>query len=93
LKSSELGIGFFEEWEKMITVVRTVTTLPGETGAAIAWAKEVAAIAKRVTGKEQIIATSFAGMLADIAWIGQYNSVGQYDGLRTCAASAVVRQS
>ena len=67
----------------MITVVRTVTTLPGETGAAVAWAKEVAAIVRRVTGKDQIIATSFAGMLADIAWIGQYNSVGQYDELRT----------
>ena len=29
----------------------------------------------RVTGKEQFVCTSFGGMLAEIAWIGQYDSV------------------
>ena len=53
------------------------------TGEAVSWAKEIAAAVKRVTGKEQIVATSFAGMLADIAWIGHYNTVGQYDEFRT----------
>lgn len=67
----------------MITVIRTVTTLPGETGEAVTWAKQVAALVARITGKDQIVATSFAGMLADIAWIGHYESVGQYDELRT----------
>ena len=67
----------------MITVIRTATAYPGMTGEAIAWAKEIAAAVKRVTGKEQVVATSFAGMLADIAWIGQYESVGQYDEFRT----------
>jgi hypothetical protein len=67
----------------MITVIRTATAFPGMTGEAIAWAKEIAAMVKRVTGKEQVIATSFAGMLADIAWIGHYDSVGQYDEART----------
>jgi hypothetical protein len=38
---------------------------------------------KRVTGTEQIVATSFAGMLADIAWIGHYDSIGQYDMFRS----------
>jgi hypothetical protein len=38
---------------------------------------------ERVTGHEQIVCSSFAGMLADIAWIGQYESVGQYDELRS----------
>jgi len=38
---------------------------------------------KRVTGKEQIVCSSFGGMLAEIAWIGQYDSVGQYDEMRT----------
>jgi len=64
-------------------VIRTVTAYPRMTGEAIAWARDIAATVKRVTGKEQVVATSFAGMLADIAWIGQYDSVGQYDEFRT----------
>ena len=67
----------------MITVIRTATAFPGMTGEAIAWAKEIAVLVKRVTGKEQFVCTSFGGMLADIAWIGQYDSVGQYDEMRT----------
>jgi hypothetical protein len=67
----------------MITVIRTATAYPGMTGEAISWAREIAAAVKRVTGKEQVVATSFAGMLADIAWIGQYDSVGQYDEFRS----------
>jgi hypothetical protein len=67
----------------MITVIRTVTAYPGMTGEAISWAKNIAATVHRVTGREQVVATSFAGMLADIAWIGQYDSVGQYDEFRT----------
>jgi len=50
---------------------------------AISWAKEVAALVKHVTGTEQIVCSSFGGMLAEIAWIGQYDSVGQYDEMRT----------
>jgi hypothetical protein len=34
----------------MITVIRTATAFPGMTGEAISWAKEVAALVKRVTG-------------------------------------------
>jgi hypothetical protein len=63
------------------------------TGEAISWAKEVAAPVKRVTGKEQFVCSSFGGMLAEIAWIGQYDSVGQRNadqnterrGLSNCA--------
>ena len=53
------------------------------TGEAISWAKEVAALVKRATGKEQFVCLAFGGMLAEIAWIGQYESVGQYDEMRT----------
>ena len=67
----------------MITVIRTATAFPGMTGEALSWAKEIAALVKRVTGKEQFVCTSFGGMLAEIAWIGQYDSVGQYDEMRT----------
>jgi hypothetical protein len=71
----------------MITVIRTATAFPGMTGEAIAWAKEVASLVKRVTGKDQFVCTSFGGMLADIAWIGQYDSVGRYDEMRTKVVS------
>lgn len=67
----------------MITVIRTAIAFPGMTGEAISWAKEVAVLVKDVTGKEQFVCSSFGGMLAEIAWIGQYDSVGQYDELRT----------
>ena len=71
----------------MITVIRTATAFPGMTGEAISWAKEVAALVKRVTGKEQFVCSSFGGMLTEIAWIGQYDSVGQYDEMRTKVVS------
>jgi hypothetical protein len=71
----------------MITVIRTGTAFPSMTGEAIAWAREISALVKRVTGKEQFVCTSFGGMLADIAWIGQYDSVGQYDEMRTKVVS------
>ena len=67
----------------MITVIRTATAFPGMTGEAVAWAKEIATIVKRATGKEQIVCTAFAGLLSDIAWIGHYDGVGEYDELRT----------
>jgi hypothetical protein len=67
----------------MITVVRTASALPGETGDAVAWAKEVAKLVKRVTGKEQVVATAFAGLLSDIAWIAEYDNITQFDELRT----------
>ena len=67
----------------MITVIRKATAFPGLTGEALSWAKEIAALVKRVTGKQQIVCSSFGGMLAEIAWIGQYDSVGQYDEMRT----------
>ena len=67
----------------MITVIRTATAFPGMTGEALSWANEIAALVKRTTGTEQIVCSSFGGMLAEIAWIGRYDSVGQYDEMRT----------
>jgi len=71
----------------MITVVRTASALPGMTSEAISWAKEVATLVKRVTGKEQVVATAFAGLLSDIAWIAQYNNIAEFDDLRTKVAA------
>jgi hypothetical protein len=59
------------------TVIRTATAFPGMTGEAVSWAKEVVALVKRVSGKEQIVCSSFSGMLTEVAWIGQYDSAGQ----------------
>ena len=67
----------------MITVIRTATAFPGMTGETLSWAKQIAALVKRITGTEQIVCSSFGGMLAEIAWIGRYDSVGQYDEMRT----------
>jgi hypothetical protein len=67
----------------VITVIRTATAFPGMTGDAVAWAREIATIVERATGKEQVVCTAFAGLLSDIAWIGRYDSVGEYDDLRT----------
>src|SRR5262249_1139720 len=36
----------------MITVIRTATAFPGMTGEAIAWAKEIAALLKRLPEKQ-----------------------------------------
>jgi hypothetical protein len=67
----------------MITVIRTATAFPGMSGEALSWAKEIAALLKRETGKDQLVCTAFAGLLAEIAWIGQYDSVAQYDEMRS----------
>jgi hypothetical protein len=65
--------------EIMITVVRSQTTQPGKFGEAVAWGKEIVAIVKRVTGKELAFCTSFGGVIGAVAWIGQYDSVGQVE--------------
>jgi hypothetical protein len=71
---------------KVITVIRTAAAFPGTTGEALG-AKEIATIVKLATGNEQIVCTVFAGLLSDIAWIGQYDSVAEYDELRTKVVS------
>jgi hypothetical protein len=67
----------------LITVIRTAAAFPGMVGEAVAWGKEIATIVKRVTGKEQIVCTGFAGLLSEISWIAHYDSVAEYDALRT----------
>ena len=60
----------------MITVIRTATAFPGMTGEAIAWAKEIAALVKRVTGKEQFVCTSFGGMLPTLPGLDNTTASG-----------------
>ncbi len=65
----------------MITLVRTARTLPGKFAEAVVWGKEAAAIFKRVTGKELAFCAAFGGTLGELAWIGQFDSVAQFEGL------------
>jgi len=67
----------------MIAVIRAATAFPRVTGEAVPWAREIAASVKRVTGIEHGPRDVTAEMLADVVWIGRYDSVGDYDDSRT----------
>jgi hypothetical protein len=61
----------------MITFVRSVTAQPGKIGEAVAWGKEIVRIVKRATGKDITLCTSFGGAIGGVAWIVQYDNMGQ----------------
>jgi len=63
----------------MITFVRTATAVPGKIGETLVWGKEIAAIVKRVTGKDMAVANPFGGAVTEVAWIAQWDTVGQAD--------------
>jgi hypothetical protein len=52
---------------------------PGKLGEAMAWAKETGGIVKRVTGRDSTLCTSFGGVLGALAWITEYDDVGQLE--------------
>ena len=64
----------------MITFIRTITIQPGKLGEAITWQKELNAVVKRVIGKEGMLCGAFGGTISELAWIGQFDSVGQLEG-------------
>ncbi|HML07290.1 MAG TPA: hypothetical protein VK430_04065 [Xanthobacteraceae bacterium] len=63
----------------MITFIRTVTVQPGKMGETITWQKELNATIKRVIGREMTLCASFGGVVSALAWIGQFDSVGQLE--------------
>lgn len=63
----------------MITTIRTVNYMPGKLFDAIAWGKEIAAIVKRVTGRELSVSIAFGGNVTELAWIAQYDSASQIE--------------
>ncbi|MDR3422828.1 MAG: hypothetical protein P4L80_16560 [Xanthobacteraceae bacterium] len=63
----------------MITFVRTATAAPGKLFDALKWVKEITAIVKRVTGKDMAVGNPFGGAVTEVAWIAQWDSVGQAD--------------
>jgi hypothetical protein len=76
----------------MITVIRSFIAMPGKNAECIAIAKEVAAIYKRVAGRDIAVATALGGNPQEIAYVGQLESIGQMqEGLAKLAADAEFR--
>jgi hypothetical protein len=63
----------------MITHIRTAVALPGKPLEFAAFAKEMAEILNRVTGKKTVVATSFGGNANEVAWISQADSLAQME--------------
>jgi hypothetical protein len=65
----------------MITYIRTAVALSGKSLEFVGFAKEMAEIIGRVTGKKPDICTSFGGNANEIAWISQADNLAQLDEL------------
>jgi hypothetical protein len=63
----------------MITTIRTVQALPGKVFDAIAWGKEIAAIVKRVTGRELTVSLSFGRAVAEVSWISRFDNASEIE--------------
>ena len=63
----------------MITIARTGVTMPGKVGEVIPIAKEIAAIVKRIGGKDLQVGTPVGGNFAEVVWIGQYDGTTQFE--------------
>lgn len=63
----------------MITVVRTVVAMPGKLGELTPVAKEICGIIKRLCGKDVAAGNAIGGNGVEVAWIAQYDSLGQWE--------------
>jgi ketopantoate hydroxymethyltransferase len=63
----------------MITLHRSASFLPGKLTNAVAFAKEVAAHAKTVTGAEVSVAMPIGGNPMRIGWAARYENLGAYE--------------
>lgn len=63
----------------MITLHRSASILPGKLTNAVAFAKEVAAHAKSVTGVEVSVGMPVGGNPMRIGWAARYDSLGAYE--------------
>jgi hypothetical protein len=63
----------------MITFVRTVVALPGKLFELLAVAKETAGLVKRLTGKDIAVSGAVGGVVGEIALIGHYDSLAQFE--------------
>jgi hypothetical protein len=65
----------------MITLIRSVVSMPGRNGELAALAREVVASVKRITGQELTLAARFGGNFAEIAFIMQAESLAQAEAV------------
>lgn len=63
----------------MITFVRTLVAMPGRVFDVLTQAKEIAGLAKQVTGVEIAVGTSFGGSISEIAMISRFDSLAQME--------------
>jgi hypothetical protein len=63
----------------MITYIRSVNCLPGKFSEAVVWAKELAAIVARVTGREVKVASAIGNDPNTICWIAEFENLGQVE--------------
>ena len=76
----------------MITTVRTAQAMPGKMLDLVAVGKEFCAIVKRVAGRDVVLAGTFGGNVSELAFISQWNNVGQLeDAQAACMADAEYR--
>jgi hypothetical protein len=69
----------------MYTGVRSVQAMPGKLGELIPIAKDIAAVVRRVGGTDIKVATAFGGNVAELAWIGTYDTLSQFEDILTKA--------
>jgi hypothetical protein len=63
----------------MITFIRSVNCQPGRYGEGLTWAKKLAAIVTRATGREVNVATSVGNNPTTICWIAQFKNLGELE--------------
>ena len=65
----------------MYSGVRTLHVMPGKIGELIPLAKEIAAAVKRVSGVELRVGVGFGGSIAELAWVGTYDSLSHFEDM------------
>jgi hypothetical protein len=63
----------------MITVIRSVTCLPARLGEGLTWAKKLARIVERLTGRDVSVASAIGSDPNTICWIAQFENLGELE--------------
>jgi hypothetical protein len=63
----------------MITMIRSVVTMPGKTFEYLSVATEMVPVVKRVTGVEAKLATAVGGDPSTIGYVTQWGSLGDFE--------------
>lgn len=63
----------------MITLVRQATVCSGKLGDALAFAREIAALASRIAGTEVRVVAAVAGPVPTIGWITPFKDLADFE--------------